>query len=134
MQLVIDANIVFAALIKAGSTADLITSPKLKLYSPPFLFDEFEKYKSYLLDKTHRTSADFQQYLVVLKSNVHSIPLYSFQDYYAQAKELSPDPKDALYFALALKLKCPIWTNDKRLKNQGEIKILGTTELMQSFV
>ena len=55
MQLVIDANIVFAALIKAGSTADLITSPKLELYSPPFLFEEFEKYSSYLLDKTHRT-------------------------------------------------------------------------------
>ncbi|NMC05060.1 MAG: hypothetical protein GYA24_07615 [Candidatus Lokiarchaeota archaeon] len=35
---------------------------------------------------------------------------------------------------MALKLKCPVWTNDKRLKNQGEIKILGTTELVQSFV
>jgi len=134
MQLVIDANIVFAALIKAGSTADLITSPKLELYSPPFLFEEFEKYHSYLLDKTHRNSADFKQYLIVLKNNIHSIPFSSFQDFYSHAKELSPDPKDALYFALALKLKCPVWTNDKRLKNQGEIKILGTTELVQSFV
>lgn len=31
MKLAIDANIIFAALIKAGFTADLIASPKLEL-------------------------------------------------------------------------------------------------------
>jgi len=76
MQLVIDANIVFAALIKAGSTADLITSPKVELYSLPFLFEEFEKYKSYLLDKTHRTSADFKHFLVVLKNSFRAEAIY----------------------------------------------------------
>ena len=39
MELVIDAKIIFAALIKAGSTADLITSPKLELnWSTRYLF------------------------------------------------------------------------------------------------
>jgi len=131
MKLVVDANIIFAALIKSGFTADLIASPKLELYGPPFLFEEFEKYRSYLLEKTRRTPDEFNQYLVVLKNNIHTIPLPAFEDYYAHAKEISPDPKDALYFALALKLNCPIWTNDNRLKNQDEITISGTAEIVQ---
>lgn len=133
MKLVIDANIIFAALIKAGSTADLIASPKLQLHGPPFLFEEFEKYESYLLEKTHRTPADFKQYVVVLKTNIHAMPFSQFEDHYTHAKDLSPDPKDALYFALAMKLNCPIWSNDKRLKKQDEITILTTTEIIQSL-
>lgn len=33
------------------------------------------------------------------------------------------------YFALALKLKCPIWSNDKKLKEQNIITIYHTHEL-----
>lgn len=50
MKLVIYANILFAALVKKGLTADIIGSPKIELYCPTLLFDEFEKYKSYLLE------------------------------------------------------------------------------------
>ncbi|PIN85274.1 MAG: hypothetical protein COV47_03030 [Candidatus Diapherotrites archaeon CG11_big_fil_rev_8_21_14_0_20_37_9] len=43
-------------------------------------------------------------------------------------KKISPDPKDVPYFALALKLRCPIWTNDKLLKKQKKVKIISTSE------
>jgi predicted nucleic acid-binding protein len=131
MQLIIDANIVFAALIKESLTADLIASPKLDLYSPKFLFEEFEKYKTYLHEKTYRSPEDFMRYLAILKRNIHTVQMSVNEDSYIHAKEISPDPKDALYFALALKLDLPIWTNDSRLGNQNEIQIIDTTELYQ---
>jgi predicted nucleic acid-binding protein len=34
-----------------------------------------------------------------------------------------------VYHALALKLNCAIWTNDKKLKQQTKIKIYHTHEL-----
>ena len=43
MILVIDANILFSALIKNSLTAELLFEPTLKLYAPEFLIEEFMK-------------------------------------------------------------------------------------------
>ena len=60
MRLVIDANILFATLIKNSLTAKLLLNDKLKFYAPEFLFEEFAKYEDYLLNKTHRTKENCQ--------------------------------------------------------------------------
>ena len=41
--------------------------------------------------------------------------------------------KDVLYFALALKLKCGIWSNDKKLKEQNKVKVYCTGELLKEI-
>lgn len=48
-----------------------------------------------------------------------------------QAEEISPDKDDTLYIALAMKLKCPIWSNDKDLKKQSEVKIYSTKDIIE---
>ncbi len=53
LKLVIDANILFAALIKGGLTAELIISDELQLFAPEFLLEEFSKYQDIILEKTH---------------------------------------------------------------------------------
>lgn len=58
MILVIDANIIFAVLLKEGITSDLIF--KHTLYAPEFIFEEFSKYKDYLKEKTNRTENEFK--------------------------------------------------------------------------
>ena len=50
MRLIIDANVLFAALIKDSSTAQLLISDKLKFFAPEFLFEEFAKYEDYIQD------------------------------------------------------------------------------------
>ena len=47
------------------------------------------------------------------------------------AEKITPDPNDAEYFALALKLGCGIWSNDKKLKEQDKIKIYSTSDLIE---
>ncbi|HIH11137.1 TPA: hypothetical protein HA241_03030 [Candidatus Woesearchaeota archaeon] len=47
MEFIVDANILFAGLIKASTTAILLFDPNLKLYAPEFVLEEFMKY-SYL--------------------------------------------------------------------------------------
>ena len=56
-----------------------------------------------------------------------------FFDFIDGAERISPDPKDTSYFALALKLNCPIWSNDKKLKEQNKIKIYSTEEIVKFF-
>lgn len=53
----------------------------------------------------------------------------TLKDEMLKACKISPDLDDAVYFALAIKLNCPIWSNDKRLKQQNIVKVYSTHEL-----
>ena len=51
MDLVVDANVIFAALIKEGKTHELIFDEKLHLFTTEFFFTEFEKHAKELRDR-----------------------------------------------------------------------------------
>jgi len=128
MHLVLDANILFSVLIKNSYTADLFFK-NLTLYSPDFLIEEFLKYEDLLLNKTHISREDYIKTLHLLNDIVITVPKEDFLSFIDLAKKISPDKKDVLYLALALKLNCPIWSNDKRLKQQDEVLVYSTEEL-----
>jgi predicted nucleic acid-binding protein len=46
---------------------------------------------------------------------------------------MCPDENDLEYFALALKLRYAIWSQDKTLKQQQIIRIYSTEELNKMF-
>ncbi|MBI4895257.1 MAG: hypothetical protein HY831_02060 [Candidatus Aenigmarchaeota archaeon] len=50
-----------------------------------------------------------------------------------EVEKIFPDHNDIKYFALALKLNCGIWTNEKILKEQNKIPIYSTEELINIF-
>ena len=131
MKLVVDANILFASLIKSGDTAKLLFSEHHEFYTPEFLFEEFNKYKEVILQKTKRSSEDFTQFLAILKSRIKIVPYERIYPFLKEAQDFSPDPKDTVYLALALLLNCQIWSNDKELsEKQNRIRVITTTELI----
>ncbi|MBD3312895.1 PIN domain-containing protein [Candidatus Woesearchaeota archaeon] len=129
MNLVIDANILFSALIKNSLTAELIFNQELRLYTCEFIIEEFFKYETEILLKTHRTEGQWITIMHQLREIITVIPKEEYSQFMDEAEKLCPDPKDAIYFALALRLGCPIWSNDKRLKDQESIRIYSTAEL-----
>jgi len=130
-RLIIDANILFAALITNNKTSDLIFSEHLTLYAPPYLFEEFNKYKTILLNKTKRDEQTFITLIDILKRNITIIDEQIINKHLPEAKNISPDPKDTPYFAAAIAKKAIIWSNDKQLKQQEKIKIITTKELLK---
>jgi predicted nucleic acid-binding protein len=131
MKLVVDANILFSALIKKGKTQELLFDLSLELFTPEFILNEFEKHKQEIIYKTKRTPEEFDEIYNILKEIINIIPKEDFQEYLELAKNISPDPNDIMYFALALKLNCPIWSNDKDIKEQKYIKVIPTHELIE---
>src|SRR3989338_814032 len=130
MDIVIDANVLFAALIKEDSFAySLLFSDKFHLFTPEYIFTELEKHKEELLKKTERTEEEFFRLLEILKRRVIVVPLEELVPYVEEAEKITPDLDDMAYFALALKLNCAIWSNDKKLKEQNKIKVYNTHEL-----
>lgn len=133
MNLVIDANILFAVLIKESTTYELLFSNKLRLYAPEYILEEFSKYQEEILKKTKRTEKDFEELLNILKRRIKIISLNELTKHISKAQQISPDPKDIAYFALALKLKLGIWSNDKALKNQDIVNVYNTQEIIEDF-
>jgi predicted nucleic acid-binding protein len=133
MKLVVDANILFSCLIKEGKTIELFLNPFLNLYSPEFVLEEFKKHGQEILNKTHRTEKEFNKIFKIIKELITLIPLGEIEDYFKEAEKFCPDENDLDYFALALKLNCPIWSTDKKLKKQEKIKVYSTEDLVKMF-
>ncbi len=130
MILVIDANVLFSALIKDSLTAELIFNEDLKLYTCEFIIEEFFKYEKEITKKTHRTREEFITIMHQLRDIITVIPQEEYSHLIMEAQKLSPDKKDIMYLALALKLGCAIWSNDRDLKEkQDVIKVYNTKEL-----
>ena len=129
MDIVVDANIIFSALIKDSFSCYLLFDEQFRLFAPEYIFIELEKHKEELLEKTERTEEEFFQSLDILKRKIIVIPLEELVNYIEDAEKITPDPDDMAYIALALKLKCAVWSNDKKLKEQNIIKVYNTHEL-----
>ena len=131
MNLVVDANILFAALVKRGITAELLCRNDFHLYAPEFIFEEFEEYRELLEKKTERTYEDFVLVLSALQRRISLVPHEEIDPFIQKATLISPDIKDVTYVALALRLNCALWSNDKALKEkQDKIKVYHTHELV----
>ena len=130
MDLVVDANILFAALIKKNITSHLLFRESFHLYAPEFIFVEFKKYKDVIRKKTERSPDEFQEFFNVLERRISLAPREEIKSFVPKAKKISPDPKDVPYVALALKLSIAIWSNDKALKEkQDVVRVYNTQEV-----
>lgn len=131
MDLVVDANILFAALIKESITSELMLQNHLHLYAPEYILDEFEKYRDIIKKKTNRTNDEFDRALDVFQRRIALVPYEEMKPFVKKAITISPDMKDVPYIALALRLNTAIWSNDKNLKEkQKEVRVYSTKEIM----
>lgn len=135
MELVIDANILMSALIsREGKTYGLIFNDQIKLVSVDKLFLELDKYKVEVLAKSGLEKEDFELFMAIIFSQIEFIPKHEIERFVKEARSISPDLNDTEYFALALKLNCAIWSNDKKLKEQNRIKVYSTADLIKQLI
>ncbi len=133
MQLVVDANPLISILIRAGKPIRVLFSDEIKLFAPALLFEEINRNKSEIIRKSGLTKREFEDFFLILKNRIRIIPEKSFLKYMSQAKKICPDEKDMIYFALALYLKCGIWSNEKKLKQQNKVAVHSTHDLIRLF-
>lgn len=131
----LDANILFAAFMKDGTTRRILltkTPTHLKLYAPPFLLDEVYKYKELLARKAMLPESEvFGLVLQLIYTSGTEIIDYGYlKKFRNNAEKISSTINDAIYFAVALYKKCPIWSNDKPIAKQDKVKIISTKDLL----
>lgn len=132
MKLVVDANVIFSAIIKNGKNRKFLLNDKLTLYAPLFLKEEVLKYRKYLAKKSGMSDKELIEFIdrLLILTNIEFVDIQTLTPYIKVAARISPDVKDTLYIALALFKGCGLWSNDRALReNQSTIKVITTTEL-----
>ena len=133
MLAVIDANIVFSALIKKGKPFEVFELNRMvglfEFLAPEFLFFEIDKRKDKLAKATHFSESEIEEVMESIKSDIAIISFDKFSDKFEEALKLNK--KDSPYLALALKLKCPIISGDKELKEkQSKVRVISPAEAL----
>lgn len=134
LELVVDANVLFSALLAKSTTRNLLFNSRLKLYSPEYLISELKEHletDSEMREKLKQTAEETDIVIDELLRTIEVIPLNEYGHMVKNSVETCPDEYDAPYFALAIHLKIPIWSNDKRLKKQNSVKVLNTREVLE---
>ncbi len=133
MLVIVDANPIISLLITAGKPIDLLFVEELDLVAPKLLFEEIENNKETIIQKSGLRVQEIDQFITILKRRIRVIPEEEFISQREEAVAICPDEKDVPYFALALYLRCPVWSNEKKLKTQYRVVVYATPELMELF-
>ncbi len=131
MRLVVDANVLFSFFKKESKTRRLILNFEiLEPVTPSFCIEELNKHKRLICEKSKLSDSEFEEVLNDLLISVKVFSLSEYRESLSDAKTISPDPDDIDLFALALKLNCPIWSQEKTFKSQSRIKVFSTSDLL----
>ena len=130
MQVVVDTNVLISALLARSKTFELIVFGDLELYVPEYALGEIERHKSELRKRMGIGEEEFVLALNIILSHVIVISREQYRESEAKARKISPDPSDFPFFALALARKIPLWTNETRLKKQGEVVVYDTQNIL----
>lgn len=129
MLLVIDANPFISGFLRDSVTRKIMLSQHIVLYAPEWLKEEFERNEE-LLKKKFPSRASFDETKRILFSFVTLVPASEYSSFIQEAEKLALHAKDVPYFALALQLNCPLWSEEKAFKKQSKVRILSTAELL----
>lgn len=133
MILVVDANIVVAALIKNGASRKALLSGKFKLLAPEFLKEEVHKHTSYIVAKSGLPEDGVDLLITLIFQEIELIPVGEYESALEKAAKLmKEDLKDAPYVACCLAMKCDgVWTDDSDYKGKRGVKVFGTEYLLR---
>jgi len=134
MQLVVDTNVIISALLAKSRTFELIVLGDLDLFVPDYSLQEIENHSEELVGRMGVSKEEFSLVLGIILSHVTVVNRQSYTKFESHAKNICPDPDDFAFFALALSMKIPLWTNDAKLKKQNEIRIYNTKDLIELLI
>jgi predicted nucleic acid-binding protein len=134
--IVVDANILFSALLKDGTTRRLLLHGGLDLHTPGHIWDEFARNRDFLVKKSGATRASFDLLVDALRDRIADVPLPLVQARMDEAQShLAPkDRLDAPYVAACLALGAMLWTRDKRLKARAPVRVVTTEDVVAALL
>ena len=131
--IVVDANILFAAFLRDGTTRELILDRGLDLRSPPWLWEEVAARYEWLLGKGGLSRPAQDELLRQLRGRIIDIPAAAIvgQKDEALRRVRRSGRKDAPYIAAVLAVEGILWTHDAKLAKLTKVPTVTTAVLLE---
>ena len=139
MKIVVDTNIVFSAILNSQSWIGqilLYSDKNVKFYSPRYLQTEIQKHKQKIRKYTSLSDSEIDEIIDTLYTKINFISEeFIPKEVLIVADELTRDVDydDVMFVALAIHLRCKLWTGDKILMNtltqKGFKRFITTSEI-----
>lgn len=127
---VVDANPILSGLIK-GSALKVFWSFRIRKFATTeFTLEEVKLYIPKLANKSGQREEILLLDLSLLPIKIYSKDFYKDQLDQANERIGKRDPKDVDLLALALRLRSPIWSNDRDFEGIG-VECFSTAELLK---
>jgi predicted nucleic acid-binding protein len=133
LELVVDTNVLLAALLKEAVSRELLLDSRLRLFAPEHLVFETQKHltaSAELRKRIRLTPKDLEGLFFLLTENIETVAEQEFASRMPEALEIAPHREDAPYIALGLSLNISIWSNDQGMGLQDKVRIYSTKELI----
>jgi predicted nucleic acid-binding protein len=132
MRLVLDTNILIAALIKDSLTRKFFFLPEFELLLPEYALEEVNRHRAKIARHSHLTYREIDLLLSLLLESVTVVPAKKLLPHLKSAEALigDIDKDDVPFVALALAVENDgIWSNDRAFENLPGIKLWKTSDL-----
>jgi len=120
-------------LIRESIVRKILVVGGIEFLVPEFTFEEINKHKKEILQKSKLNESQFDLLMATLKENLTVVPKYEIRKI-KEAKGIMDkiDPNDTIFIALALStFNDGIWSDDIHFKKQNVVKVWNTEELIK---
>ncbi len=132
MRLVIDNNVFFSLMNPKSINSYLFSMLRINEYFVPKCVNtELNEHKADCLVKSQLSEHEFELRRMEVEDELEFTDLPEYKRFLKKAIGSLPDPEDSPYLALALRLNCPIWSNDKHFEKQSLVKVFKTEDLVK---
>lgn len=135
LKFVVDSNILMAALLKDSITRELIFDDRLELFAPEFSLVEIRKLvqQPRIRRRLHLREVEVSELIELIVSRVRFVPEKLFDDFIKQAMKWVTHEEDSPFMALSLALDAPLWSHDAELKEQKQVTVYSTQEVLRKL-
>jgi predicted nucleic acid-binding protein len=130
MKVTVDANVLFACLIKDATTRRLFFNPALSLFAPEFIVNELLVHILGIKEKSGLPDEDLLRLIEKVFGNIVLVSDKDLVPFLPAAASLVNDSKDWLYLSCALREDTIIWSNDSDFAPQRRVEVVTTKGLV----
>lgn len=134
MKLVLDSNVLFAAMLRDSTTRRLLVDPPVDLVTPTALFIEIQSHRDQILRRSGLDADAFEALLRLLTEDVQAIAPTEYESHMAAAGAAigAADPGDVPFLAVALALDSDgIWTQNTKHFQGGGVAVWTTKDVIE---
>lgn len=132
MKILVDTNRIVAALIRAGTTRNIIFDDHFEFLTQDYALTEINEHEDELLKKTRLTREEFGLLLALIFEHITIIPHSGYGHLMEECKNDISDPDDIPHLAACLASNAEgILAHDKHFLEQHKVRVFTNGDILR---